>query len=145
MITSCLRKIIYSHRHRLCGSGWVVQAEVRPCGGIRKVNVAELVAALGIDNAQNSPSDAQSERWDINAIDSIKQQLDDRDVQVMSELFAWAEVNKLRRWWGSGKGSGSCFFQADIEGAGRHTFTVWTSGSGGVQFLLSQAPGLCCR
>ena len=91
--------------------------------------LAELLTALGRGVAKTSESDSQSERWNFERLQAaIKQQLDDRDVSVMNELFAWAKANKLRRWWGSGKDSGSCFFQADIKGAGRHTFAVWTSG-----------------
>jgi hypothetical protein len=66
--------------------------------------------------------------------EAVEQDHAGNDIAVMNELFAWAKANNLRRWWGSGKDSGSCFFQADIEDAGRHTFAVWTTGEIELQF-----------
>jgi hypothetical protein len=94
-----------------------------------------VLLELGLEDPNLVIKKASEKSWNAERFqEAIAQKLDEPDVEVMNDLFAWAKAHKLRRWWGSGKDDGSCFFQADTDGAGRHTFAVWTYGRIELQF-----------
>jgi hypothetical protein len=76
-----------------------------------------------------------SRQWDESSFfNELLNKRGSDEYEVAKKIFEWGEANKLRKWWGKGRISGSFCPIIDHEGIDFPLILVWTSGNIQIQF-----------